>query len=185
MNYEWWMMNYFAFLWLHRTYFSFGNKKKNGFSFYFSHLFRNSGRKSKPFVNKGSSEDWEKSGLRIRDLSNFLILLWFAYQRTPDAEPPACFNDSLSAAKVQRKCERTKLLWVFCELIWNHLHYLHKSPQYFWNPIGIDCHLHLQCLSYVFSHEFSPHIFPQSHLHICQWYMKAYFWSQNNFAQVH
>ena len=29
----------------------------------------------KPFVNKGSLRDWEKSGLRIRDLFNFLILL--------------------------------------------------------------------------------------------------------------
>ena len=29
---------------------------------------------SKPFVNKGSSEDWEKSGLRTGNGTHFLIL---------------------------------------------------------------------------------------------------------------
>ena len=38
-------------------------------------LFRNFGRKSNLSLYKGSLRDWEKSGLRIRDLSNFLILL--------------------------------------------------------------------------------------------------------------
>ena len=48
--------------------------------FRMSALFRNFGYNRKPFVNKGSSEDWEKSGLRTGNGSHFLILPWFAYQ---------------------------------------------------------------------------------------------------------
>ena len=80
------------------------SKEKNLFTI----LFCNFGRNRKPFVNKGSSEDWEKSGLRTGNGSHFLILPWFAYQRTPDFEPPAFINVSLSWAKVMLLFETAK-----------------------------------------------------------------------------
>ena len=43
-------------------------------------LFCDFGYNRYSFVNKGSLRGYEKSVLCIRDLSNFLILLWFAYQ---------------------------------------------------------------------------------------------------------
>ena len=80
------------------------SKEKNLFTI----LFCNFGRNRKPFVTKGSSEDWEKSGLRTGNGSHFLILPWFACQWTPDAEPPACFNGSLSWTKVHKISELCK-----------------------------------------------------------------------------
>ena len=62
-------------------------------------LFYNFGRKSNLSLFKGSSRDWEKSGLRIRDRSQFHVLHQIAFKELPTMSHQP-FNDSLSGAKV-------------------------------------------------------------------------------------